>query len=373
MWPSIIPKRRAVVFSISTSGVLATGELAVLELDTGTVRRLGVPGSSPRYVSTGHLVFAASDGSVQAVPFDDKSLEVTGPPVRVVEGVAMHYSGAAHFTVSEAGHLAYIPGPPESALRSLVWVERDGREEALDGQPRAFEVVRFSLDGTRLALEINSPQPDIWTLTLASGVYQRVTDDPAAEGNPVWMKGGERVVFSSSGYHIAASNGTGTARPLEIQDGLFEGVPTDGTVFIDRRGTRGIGMGYDVMVVSVEDGIRAPLIASPFNELNGVLHPDGNWIAYQSDQSGQYEIHVRPFPDVDSDQFVVSTDGGTHPTWAPGGDELFYVEGDRMMAVPVHVGPTFDQSPPEPLFSMDGYYLQPSSHSYDVAPDGSSS
>ena len=80
MWPSIIPKQRAVVLSISTSGVLATGELAILELDTGTVTRLGIPGSSPRYVSTGHLVFAASDGSVQAVSFDDESLEVTGSP-----------------------------------------------------------------------------------------------------------------------------------------------------------------------------------------------------------------------------------------------------------------------------------------------------
>ena len=126
----------------------------------------------------------------------------------------------------------------------------------------------------------------------------------------------------------------------------------------------------DVMVVSGEDGISTPLIVSPFNEYNGSLSPDGKWVAYQSNESGQNEIHVRPFPDVDSNQFVVSTDGGTHPVWVPGGGELFYVEGSRMMAVSVHLEPTFDYGPPEPIFSTDGYLRQAGSHSYDVAPDG---
>ena len=126
LWPTIIPGRQAVVFAISTSNVLVSGELAVLELDTLAVRKLGVPGTRPRYLSTGHLVFAASDGSVRAIPFDVTSLRVTGNAVSVVDSAHTYYSGAAYFSVSDTGHLVYIPGGPEADQRSLVWVDRNG-------------------------------------------------------------------------------------------------------------------------------------------------------------------------------------------------------------------------------------------------------
>ena len=196
MWPAIIPDRQAVVFAISTGNVLATGELAVLELDTKTVTKLGVPGTSPRYLSTGHLAFATSDGSVRVMPFDAESLKV-GTPVSVIESVAVTYGGAAHYSTSETGHLVYIPGGPESAQRSLVWVDRNGEEEPVAAPPRTYGQARISPDGTRAAVRILTPQPDIWALTFATGALQPLTGDAERQSGPHWISD-ERVVFTSS-------------------------------------------------------------------------------------------------------------------------------------------------------------------------------
>ncbi len=120
LWPFIIPGREAVVFVIGTGAdaPLTTGQLAVLELDTGDVTRLGLAGVSPHYVSTGHLVYAAEDGSVRAVPFDATSLEVTGNPVPLVEGVMVKLSGAANFSISDNGRLVYALG---AGNRGIQW------------------------------------------------------------------------------------------------------------------------------------------------------------------------------------------------------------------------------------------------------------
>ena len=137
LWPCIIPGRGAVLFVVHGGGSpLSTGQLAVLELDTGEVTHLGLAGVSPHYVSTGHLVYAAEDGSVRAVPFDVASLQVTGNPVPLVEDVVVKSSGAANFSISDNGRLVYVPGGPRGGnQRSLVWVDRDGREEPIPAAP----------------------------------------------------------------------------------------------------------------------------------------------------------------------------------------------------------------------------------------------
>ena len=134
-WPFIIPGRDAVVFVISAGPTLDSGQLAVLDLESREVTRLGLAGVSPRYVSTGHLLYAGGDRSVRAVAFDARSLEVMGSPVQVIGDVLVKSSGAANFRVSENGRLVYVRGT-RGGLRTVVWVDRYGREEAIGAPAR---------------------------------------------------------------------------------------------------------------------------------------------------------------------------------------------------------------------------------------------
>ena len=140
-WPSLIPDREAVVFVIAGTGggsALTDGQLAVLDLATRAVTRLGLAGVSPRYLPIGHLVYAAEDGSVRAVPFDAASLTLTGSPVPLVEGVMVNPAGAANFSVSDTGSLAYVPSRSASSDRTLAVVGRNGVAEPLNVPPAPY-------------------------------------------------------------------------------------------------------------------------------------------------------------------------------------------------------------------------------------------
>ena len=145
--PFIIPGRE--VFVIGAGLPLTTGQLAVLDLDTGDVTQLGLAGVSPRYVSTGHLVYAVEDGSVRAVPFDVTSLEVTGSPVPLIENVVVKGTGAANFSISDTGSLAYVPGRIVSNDRMLALVGRDGAVERLNVPRAPYLSPRLSPDGEK--------------------------------------------------------------------------------------------------------------------------------------------------------------------------------------------------------------------------------
>ena len=130
-------------------------------------------------------------------------------------------------------------------------------------------------------------------------------------------------------------------------------------------------MGHDIALIFIEDGRVESLISSSSDDAGASLSPDGNWIAYESDESGQFEIYVQSFPDVDTNKFRVSAAGGTYPVWARDGEELYYVEGGSMVSVPVQTDPTFVLGVPEPLFPTDAYFFRrPYGRSFDVAPDG---
>ena len=219
-WPSMIAGTEVVVFVTGTAAPLTTGELALLEMDTGEVTRLGLAGIGPHYVSTGHLVFGARDGSIRAIPFDPGRREITGSPVPLVEGVLMKSSGAADFSISDSGHLAYAGGIGGSAgRRSLVWVDRTGQEEQAGVPPRAYTYPRISPDGLRVSLDINDQEDDAWIWDPARGTMTRLTLTGEAEAYGEWSPNGDRVVFVSERegpYNLfwKAADGTGAVQRL---------------------------------------------------------------------------------------------------------------------------------------------------------------
>ena len=373
-WPALIPGSNALVFVVSSGLTLTTGRLAVLRLDTGEVTLLGLSGVSPYYVPTGHLVYANADGSILAVPFDTDRLEVTGNPVLVLENVQVMNGGGGLFSISNEGRLVYLVGSPQGSRQgSLVWVNRDGEEETIGAERRAYAYPRISPDGSKIAVSQRDQDGGIWIWDVErENLSALTTEGRAVYGN--WTPDGRRIIFRASGVRTGvtlfatAADGTGSAEPIfeTASSPRVEDITPDGRgVVISGSGRDGTP---DLSVLWL-DGNREPevLIGTPFAEQNGALSPDGGWLAYESNASGRLEIYARPFPDVGGRQELISSSGGLQPLWSKDGRELFFREGNRLMSVPVQISPDRSFGSPEVVF--EGEYSFAPGRNYDVSAD----
>ena len=377
-WPQILPGGEAVLFTVMAFPI-EDSHIAALSLSTGEQEVVLRGGSYARYSPTGHLVYAAGDG-LRAVRFDAERLEASGSPVSVVDGVSTKASGAASFSLSDNGTLAYVPDAVGTmAARTLVWVDREGREVALAAPPAPYESPRISPDGLYVAVEERRPaNSDVMVYDLERETPTRLTFDPANDGWPIWSPDGQRVAFAS--FRAGAANifsksadGTGQTEQLTTTDnGLVpESWSADGQTLVamNAAGVRGA----DLQSVSLGTENRVDsLIGGDGSQVYADLSPDGRWVAYISDASGQFEVYVRPFPNVDDGFWQVSRDGGQDPVWARSGRELFFrgLAGE-MRVVSVEMDPSFTFGNPEVLFQAP-YRLGAAGRArpWDVAPDG---
>ena len=257
--------------------------------------RLDIAGTSPQYVSTGHVVYGAEDGSVRAVPFDTVTREVTGVPVSLITDVRVKRSGSAAFSVSDGGRLVYaLDTGVRTARRSLVWVDETGREERIPAPARMYQDPRLSPDGTQIAMSMRAEdgRSDIWVWHLDTEVLTRLTFGTGNVSSGYWTPDGRRVVFSSGGafgrriMYEKAADGSGAATLVpasELGDTLGAVVP-DGSAVVARvtAATTG-GVGSDLVLVPLgAAGVREPLLNTEFDERNPAVSPDGAWLAYVS-------------------------------------------------------------------------------------------
>jgi len=384
MLPSALPGGRGLLvtlFAATTLGQGDTGQILLVDPRTGQRKVLLRGGSHAQYVDSGHIVYAAA-GSLRAVPFDLARLEVTGDPVPVVDGVSTAPTGEAQFAVARNGTLIYVRSTTSTVAGpqfSLVWVNRQGREEPIAAPPRAYVYPRISPDGTRLALDIRDQENDIWIWDLKRQTMSRLTFDPGLDRAPVWTPDGRRVIFSSqrggltSGGNIfwQAADGTGTVERLTTSDHaqFTTSVSPDGTRLVfrddDPKSRR------DISMATLDGkGTTESLVRTPFDEENAEVSPDGKWLAYQSNESGPSQVYVRPFPKVDGGRWQISTMGGSRPAWGRNGRELFYLDAtSQMMTVPVQTSPAFSAGNPARVF--DTRYPTPNNgRTYDVSADG---
>jgi serine/threonine-protein kinase len=307
-------------------------------------------------------------------------LAATGPAVRVLDGVFIDGTGAAPLALSASGTLVYEPGGfgGIANLRTLTWVSRDGVEQPLGAPPRAYVYARISPDGTRIALDARDDQSDIWIWDTARSTLTRLTFDPRQNISPVWTRDSERIIFAGDpadggpGLFWQAANGAGAFARLTSLPALANptALTPDGTRLLFHV----INNPRDISALALRAGSRPEaVLQTAFDEASAELSPDGKWLAYSSNESGRYEIYVRPFPEVDSGRWQVSGSGGTRPMWARDGRSIFYMTQPvlTLMEVPIQGGARFAAGPPRVAIKGPNGYLAPQySRPYDVSPDG---
>jgi len=370
-WPEMLPGGRAVLFTvIATTGGIEAAQVAVLDLTTDKYTVLMRGGSHAHYVSSGHLVYTAG-GTLKAVPFDVVGLKTHGTPVTVLPHLVTPPTGGGQFVVAADGTLAYVDAPDATSAnaRTLVWVDRQAREEPLTAEARPYTQPRISPDGTRVALAMTQgADSDIWMWDLARRTLNQVTFPPSGYFFPVWTPDGRRLIFGQPGARLfwQLADGTGATEELASSAGLPSGVTPDGSGVLLSPG------GRDLMMLELDTRRIRTLLQTPANERNGIVSPNGHWLVYESDSSMRFEIYVKQYPDMKG-QWKISTAGGTRPLWAPNGQELFYVAPDgAIMAVRVHPRDgAWSHDSPAKVFA--GSYLTGapvSGRNYDVASDG---
>ena len=355
--PRFLPSGRAVIFYVFNNSPEAS-QVAVYDFDTGQHWVL-LSGTSPQFTTSGHLIFFR-DGSLWAVPFDPDRLEMRGEPRPVVEGVGVNSLGFAHYSVADNGTLMYRPRGGGGG-ETLVWVDRESREEPLPYSPANYSWPRISPDGRSLLVTIHDENTDVWISELARGTLSRLTTHDGFDQYSLWSPDSERVVFSSAqeggpwSIYQKNADGAGPEEKLLTWKGPGNARPhawsSDGMLLLfDYASQSGLLTASDIGLLSMEaDEAWELLLQTEANEASPALSPDGDRIAYVSDETGRFEVYVERFPKL-GDRRLISTAGGVQPLWSPDGRELFYGEGQRLMSVSIDWEPSFTPGPPEVVF-----------------------
>jgi len=369
-YPSFLPSGRALVFTVQFGGRY---RVAAASLEGGVVRPLVDEATTARYVSTGHLLYGSEAGALIAVPFDARRLVVTGSPVSLLEGLLVKPNlGAAEFTVSPAGTLAYLGAG--SARGALTLVDRRGVGRVLT-ELVAVSSPRFSPDGRRIALtSLEQRTIDVRVYDIERGTLSRLSFNGNAS-YPEWTPDGQRVAFSwqpigrgDRDLFWTPADGSGEPAPLvrapfpqwEITFGAD--VRTMAIRQVEPATNR------DIYAVAMDSArTLRPYVRTPFDERAPTLAPDGRWLAYVSNESGREEVYVRAFPDP-AGRWQVSAGGGAEPRWARNGREIYYRSGDSLISVTVRTEPGFAVGTREVLF-VRPFSVNSSHGEYDVHPD----
>jgi serine/threonine-protein kinase len=372
-WPQVLPGGKAVLFTVWTGPGSDEKYLELQVLATGERRILAQSADSGVYVASGHLVYSQV-GVLTAIPFDLSRMTVTGPPARQTEQVR-HGGEGDEFAVSESGELIYAPGSTENG-RYLLSVNTKGVVERLPRPAENYYDPRISPDGRYAAVAVCGGVCAIATYDFSRGSLTPLTSiDKGSSQSPVWTPDGKRIAYrgtrsGSRNLFWRAVDGSGDEERLTTSENIQtpDSWSPDGKWLAFTEGDPVTGA--DIWVLPLA-GDRKPrvFLKTPFSELASKFSPNGKHIAYESTESGRYEIYVRPFPGPGG-KTQISTESGTEPVWSRDGKELFYRQGDKLMVVDVHTESTFTAGVPRKLF--EGHYAASitGSAGYDVSPDG---
>jgi serine/threonine-protein kinase len=367
-WPQFLPGGHSVLFiSYSSSG---EGNIEVADVESGRRKLIRRGGRYPRYIASGHLLYD-DNRTLFAVPFDLEKLETQGEAVPVLDGLMADAfrNGAVQYSVADDGTMVYLRGT-RAAERTLVWADEKGAVNPASKHRRNYQgFLRLSPDGKHVAVSINSEgNTDLWSLDLDRDLMTRLTFDEASDANPVWSRDGSVIYFRSQragkeGIFRIKADGSGKAEQLLESD---DPVPPR-EISPDGRYLAYCPGGVDIYLLPLEEGGPSKaFLADPQNEASPRSSPDGRWLAYDSDESGRYEVYVRRFPEGDG-KVQVSSEGGFRPHWSADGRRLFYRIDDAIWVSDIDVqGDSLRPGKAQRLINLEGGFDQ----SYEVGKDG---
>jgi Tol biopolymer transport system component len=374
LWP--LPGSRGVLIN-ACRPPCTTHPVYVHEFGRDSLRQLLDDAAGAWYSPSGHLVYAGREGGLFAIAFDPEGLETTGGAFPVIDGVKPE-----EFTISASGDALYGTGTSALGVRELVWVSRGGAVEPVDPEWRAlFDYPALSPDGSRVAVTLREADgnANIWVKRFGGG-RQKLTLGTLTSWRPSWIGDGTSLMYAQlDQIDTTASNGDlwrsradGSAEPervLDVPKGIWEGeMSRDGQWIVYRVNDRGVDANVYARRVS-GDTTTVPIVRSGAGERTVALSPDGRWLAYSSNEAGDYEVYIVSFPDASSRQ-LVSRSGGTGPRWRADGRELFFLGGADMMAVPIAGGPRLTVGEPVRLFDASSFDRNTNRQTYDVTADG---
>jgi Tol biopolymer transport system component len=390
--PSFLPDHRHFLYS-KRDGIY------IGSIERGELRRLLPDFSNAVYIpgrgGDGYVLFVR-DFTLMAQPFDPSRFELTGNPFSVAESLAG--LGGHYFSAVAGGSVLYHRGDPVGAPKSrLAWVDRSGKTLESLGPPKALIAFELSPDETQVALRTHGSEwnTDIWVLDLKRGTMSRLTTDPGQDGSPVWSPDSRRIAYSAQrtdGWRLLVRDAAGGGNEQALRPDLPPAAQTlppnappistlmealdwsrDARFLLYQSNVPAATMGQwvrNLWVLPTEgDAQPSQYSKTGFNETGGRMSPDGRWLAYESDESGRFEIYVRAFRGADR-KWLISTNGGNVPLWSRDGRELYYFSDAHrtMMAVRIVAGDAIDAitpGVPQALFKTP----EPI-NDYDVSRDG---
>lgn len=368
--PTMLPGGKAAVVRFGTPSDDA--RLLAVDLETGSADTIGF-GTYGAY-AMGHLVYSGADGTLLAQPFDPKKRRTTGRSVAILDGVRLAGPGVGEFALSTHGGLAYQPGGA-SGNEALAIVESSGGSTRLELPERGnLENPSISPDGQRVALRFTDvgQRQDIWIYDMDQGTMPNLTVEGARNVAPVWTKDGSRVTFASNRdggrqqLYWKPSDGSGTAERLLTSD--YAAIP--GSWFPDGRTLAFMGQregNWDIGFLTIGDSTPRWAVESEFDEMLPQVSPDGQWLAYASDRSGDTEIYVEA-ASGEGGRFPVSTNGGWAPRWSTDGGVLYFVAANTLIAASVSTDGGFRVTARAPRFEITDFDFN--APNYDVHPNG---
>jgi DNA-binding SARP family transcriptional activator/Tol biopolymer transport system component len=386
-WPDMLPNGKGVLFTIrfaaknGVKGRIAYA-IAVADIPSGKHRVIVDDAMYARYAASGHLLYVTGNKTLMVVPFDQGSMNVTGEPTVLSEGMRLGLlGGSADLAVSLTGTLVYATGAGQGK-QELVWVTRDGRARAVDPEwPSDYlGFPALSPDGKWLAVArvANAEPLSIWIKRLDRGPSIKLTLQGSENFGPAWTPDGRSVTFSSTHatgttdlWTEQADGGAPALMQLHEKRNLYNaGWAPDGKWLIFRTDVASPGSGDILAIRPGIDTAPVPVVATTFTEMSPALSPNGRWLAYSSNETGEDEIYVVPFPNTGAGKWAISARGGTEPLWSHRGRELFYraASGD-LVAVAVNTNPRFSLGRSAALFPAAGFASLRFGPQYAVAPD----
>ena len=368
-WPQLLSGGKELLFTVlGPSGGALDSRIVVETIGSGERRTLMEQGTFGRYLRTGQLLYVSNEGTTFVVGYNRRARVVEGTPRQVLTDVYVaSWGGAALLATAENGTLAFEPGSPV-APQVVRAVDRSGRDLGVIVPAGYLDGIRLSPDGRRIAANVRAPSKnDIWIFG-PEGEPERMTFDEAEDEHPVWSPDGSAIAYTSSlasqARRLQIKAVTAGTRPRRLLTW-----PRHLHLSAWSRDAKWLlgddvspGHGKDVWAIAADGSDSISVAAGPASESQPDFSPDGRWVAYESDESGRMEILVISFPDL-AVKRQISINGGRAPRWDPQGGSLYYLERDRLMAVPMSSSTGLRLGAGRVLF-------QTPARVFDVSPDG---